>query len=144
MPCAILGRSPRRAGAQSQLLLAETVTFDSEERDLGRYGSPYRELVACARGGSSARSSSGYRTELIQHNGTWQLGVDLGELEPLLVQLFQTLGEWLEDSRVDSLLLHFDDRQYTLLRPAKDRHRTRPPPSSSGSPSSRPRSSRGS
>ena len=64
---------------------------------------------------------SGYRTELIQHNGTWQLGVDLGELEPLLVQLFQTLGEWLEDSRVDSLLLHFDDRQYTLLRPAKDR-----------------------
>ena len=65
---------------------------------------------------------SGYRTELIQHNGTWQLGVDLGELEPLLVQLFQTLGEWLEDSRVDSLLLHFDDRQYTLLRPAKDRH----------------------
>jgi ANTAR domain len=62
-----------------------------------------------------------YRTELIQHNGTWQLGVDLGELGPLLVQLFQTLGEWLEDSRVDSLLLHFDDRQYTLLRPAKDR-----------------------
>ena len=79
-----------------------------------------------------------------QHNGTWQLGVDLGELEPLLVQLFQTLGEWLEDSRVDSLLLHFDDRQYTLLRPAKDRHRARQPPSSSGSPSSRPHSSRAS
>jgi len=64
---------------------------------------------------------TGYQTELIQHNGTWQLEVDLGELGPLLVQLFQTLGEWLEDSKVDSLLLHFDDRQYTLLRPAKDR-----------------------
>jgi hypothetical protein len=64
---------------------------------------------------------SDFRTELIQHNGTWQLGVDVGELEPLLVQLFETLGEWLEDSRVDSLLLHFHDRQYKLLRPAKDR-----------------------
>lgn len=31
------------------------------------------------------------------------------------------LGAWLEDSRVDSLLLHFEDRQYTLLRPAMDR-----------------------
>ena len=64
---------------------------------------------------------SDFQTELIQHNGTWQLGVDLGELEPLLVQLFETLGDWLEDSRVDSLLLHFHDRQYNLLRPAKDR-----------------------
>ena len=61
------------------------------------------------------------RTELISHNGTWQLEVDLGELGPLLVQLFQTLGEWLEDSKVDSLLLHFDDRRYTLLRPPQDR-----------------------
>lgn len=66
---------------------------------------------------------SGYRTELISQNGRWQLEVELGELGPLLVQLFQTLGEWLEDSSVDSLLLHFDNRQYTLLRPAKDRSR---------------------
>ena len=65
---------------------------------------------------------TGYRTELVAHNGTWQLEVDLGELGPLLVQLFQTLGEWLEDTKVDSLLLHFDDRQFTLLRPAKDRN----------------------
>ena len=59
---------------------------------------------------------TGYRTELVSHNGTWQLEVDLGELGPPLVQLFQTLGEWLEDSKVDSLLLHFDERRFTLLR----------------------------
>ena len=38
------------------------------------------------------------------------------------MQLFQTLAEWLEDTKVDSLLLHFEDRQFTLLRPAKDRN----------------------
>ena len=39
----------------------------------------------------------------------------------LLLKLFDTLGVWLDSEQVDSLLLHFDQRQYTLLRPSKDR-----------------------
>jgi ANTAR domain-containing protein len=39
------------------------------------------------------------------------------------VKLFETMGAWLDDEQVDSLLLHFDERQYTLLRPSKERLR---------------------
>jgi len=62
-----------------------------------------------------------YKTELVQQDGSWQLEVQLGELAALLLKLFDTLGSWLDSERVDSLLLHFDERQYTLLRPSKER-----------------------
>ena len=50
-----------------------------------------------------------------------QLCVQLGELAALLLKLFDTIGTWLDAEQVDSLLLHFDERQYTLLRPSKER-----------------------
>ena len=62
-----------------------------------------------------------YKTELVQHDGAWQVEVQLGELATLLLGLFDTIGSWLDDEQVDSLLLHFDERQYTLLRPSKER-----------------------
>jgi ANTAR domain-containing protein len=39
----------------------------------------------------------------------------------LLVKLFDMLGSWLDAERVDSVLIHFDERQYTLLRPSQER-----------------------
>jgi hypothetical protein len=63
-----------------------------------------------------------YRRELIQNEqGAWQVEVQLGELASLLLTLFDILGGWLEAEQVDSLLLHFDERQFVLLRPSKDR-----------------------
>jgi hypothetical protein len=64
-----------------------------------------------------------YETDLVQDDGTWQVEVELGELASLLVKLFNTLGVWLDASHVDSMQLHFDDRQFTLLRPSEDRLR---------------------
>jgi hypothetical protein len=62
-----------------------------------------------------------YKTEVVQNDGAWQVEVQLGELGAFLLPLFDSLGSWLDSERVDSLLLHFDERQYTLLRPSKDR-----------------------
>jgi ANTAR domain len=62
-----------------------------------------------------------YQAELVQQDGSWQVEVQLGELAALLVELFNTLGTWLEAEQVDSLFLHFDERQFTLLRPSKER-----------------------
>lgn len=62
-----------------------------------------------------------YKTDLVQQDGSWQVEVQLGELAALLLSLFDTLGTWLDTEKVDSILLHFDERQYTLLRPSKER-----------------------
>jgi hypothetical protein len=62
-----------------------------------------------------------YETKLVQQDGAWQVDVQLGELAALWLQLFDILGSWLDSEQVASLLLHFDERQYTLLRPSKDR-----------------------
>ena len=62
-----------------------------------------------------------YKAELVQQDGSWQVEVELGELAALLLKLFDMLGSWLDGEQVDSLLLHFDQRQYTLLRPSKER-----------------------
>jgi ANTAR domain len=62
-----------------------------------------------------------YKPELVQQDGVWQVEVRLGELGTLLVKLFDSIGSWLDSEQVDSLLLHFDQRQYTLLRPSKER-----------------------
>lgn len=66
---------------------------------------------------------SDYKTALVQQDGVWQVEVQLGELAGLLVRLFDSLGSWLDSEQVDSLLLHFDQRRYTLLRPSKERLR---------------------
>lgn len=39
----------------------------------------------------------------------------------MLLKLFDTLGSWLDSEHVDSISIHFDERQYTLLRPSKER-----------------------
>src|SRR3954469_21217016 len=115
-------RRPDEPAPRAQLLLAETVAFKARG-DGPLPGTTVRiENSTRAHAEALGTQLTAYRTELVSHNGSWQLEVDLGELGPLLVQLFQALGEWLEDSSVDSLLLHFDDRQFTLLRPPKDRH----------------------
>ena len=62
-----------------------------------------------------------YKTELVQQNGSWQVEVELGELTEVLLELFDTVGSWFDSEQVDSLLLSFGERQYTLLRPSKER-----------------------
>jgi hypothetical protein len=62
-----------------------------------------------------------YTTGLVQNDGAWQVEVQLGDLAALLLKLFDMIGSWLDTEQVDSLLLHFDERQYTLLRPSKER-----------------------
>src|SRR6266571_4060878 len=64
-----------------------------------------------------------YRTDVVQLDGSWQVEVQLGELAGMLLKLFGAIGSWLDGEQVDSLLLHFDQRHYTLLRPAKERLR---------------------
>ncbi len=62
-----------------------------------------------------------YDADLVQDQGAWQVEVQLGELAELLVKLFDDIGAWLTFEQVDSLLLHFDERRYTLLRPTSER-----------------------
>jgi hypothetical protein len=61
-----------------------------------------------------------YRTDLVQDDGSWRVEVDLDETEVLL-ELFDTVGLWFDSERVDTLLLSFGERQYTLLRPSTNR-----------------------
>src|SRR6266542_2230219 len=62
-----------------------------------------------------------YDANLVRHDDRWQVEVGLGELGALPLQLFATLGSWLDAEQADSLILHFDERQYALLRPSNDR-----------------------
>jgi ANTAR domain len=62
-----------------------------------------------------------YRSELVQENGAWQVEVQLDELAQALTRLFDAIGSWLDSEQIDSILLHFDERQFTLLRPSKER-----------------------
>jgi len=64
-----------------------------------------------------------YKTDLVQNDGAWQGEIQLGELAALLLRLFDTIGSWLDSEQVDSILLHFDERQFTLLRPSTERLR---------------------
>jgi hypothetical protein len=62
-----------------------------------------------------------YSTALVQSDGSWQVEVQLGELATALLKLFEALGSWLDGEQIDSILLHFDQRQFTLLRPSTER-----------------------
>lgn len=79
------------------------------------------EVSSRARNESLQRLLTDFETDVIQHDGSWQLVVQLGELGSLLVSLFDTMGSWLDAERVESLLIHFDERQYTLLCPSRER-----------------------
>lgn len=85
-----------------------------------------------------------YKSQLVQQDGAWQVEVELGELASLLLKLFDTLGVWLDSEQVDSVLLHFDERQYTLLRPSRTVCTARLRSCSNASPNSKPPSTRGS
>ena len=64
-----------------------------------------------------------YETDLVQDNGSWRVEVEIGELTEVLLALFDTVGSWFDAEQVDSLLLSVGERQYTLLRPSKERLR---------------------
>lgn len=85
-----------------------------------------------------------YKSELVQQDGAWQVEVEVGQLASLLLKLFETLGVWLDSEQVDSLLLHFDQRQYTLLRPSRTVCTARVRSCSNVSPNSKRPSARGS
>jgi hypothetical protein len=67
------------------------------------------------------RALTDYETDLVQQDGSWRVEVELGELTEVLLELFDKVGIWFDAERVDSLLLSFGERQYTLLRPSKER-----------------------
>lgn len=62
-----------------------------------------------------------YATELVERDGAWQVEVRAGELGTLLLRLFDRVGSWLDSEQMGSLLIHLDQRQYTFLRPSKER-----------------------
>jgi hypothetical protein len=64
-----------------------------------------------------------FETKVVENDGAWQVEVQLGELAGLLLRLFERIASWLDTEQIDSLLLHFDERQYTLLRPSDERLR---------------------
>jgi BMFP domain-containing protein YqiC len=76
-----------------------------------------------ARAESLNRVLADYKTDLVHDNGSWRVEVELGELTEVLLELFDTVGSWFDAEHVDSLLLSFGERQYTLLRPSKERLR---------------------
>jgi ANTAR domain len=67
------------------------------------------------------RALAEYQTDLVQQDGSWRVEVELGELTDVLLELFDRVGVWFDSERVDSLLLSFGERQYTLLRPSTNR-----------------------
>ena len=69
------------------------------------------------------RQLAGYEAGLVQHDGGWRVEVELGELTEQLLGLFDRVGVWFDAERVDSVLVSFGERQYTLLRPSKERLR---------------------
>jgi len=84
-------------------------------------GSVRIENSSRAHAESLLRTLRAYKAELVQQNGSWQVDVQLGELGPWLRDLFEGIGAWLTSEQVDSVVLHFDERQYTLLRPSRER-----------------------
>ena len=67
------------------------------------------------------RVLSDYETDLVHDSGSWRVELELGELTQVLLELFDAVGSWFDAERVESLVLSFGERQYTLLRPSKSR-----------------------
>lgn len=60
---------------------------------------------------------SDHASELVQENGSWQVELTLGPEAALLLTLFDTAQSWLVQESLASMILHFDDKSFTLLRP---------------------------
>jgi ANTAR domain len=58
-----------------------------------------------------------YDSELVKENGSWQVELTLGQEAKLLLSLFETMHGWLLQEKLASMIIHFDDRAFTLLRP---------------------------
>ena len=58
-----------------------------------------------------------FAPELVQIGQSWQVESLPGPETQAALDLFHTLGSWLESEQRASLTLHLDERAYTLLRP---------------------------
>ena len=58
-----------------------------------------------------------FAPELVQIGQSWQVEILPGTETQAALDLFHTLGSWLESEQRASLTLHLDERAYTLLRP---------------------------
>jgi hypothetical protein len=58
-----------------------------------------------------------FAPELVKIGQSWQVEIPPGPETQAALDLFHTLGEWLEREQRASLILHLDERAYTLLRP---------------------------
>jgi hypothetical protein len=58
-----------------------------------------------------------FAPELVKVGQSWQVEILLDPETSAALELFPTLGAWLERERRPSLTLHLDERAYTLLRP---------------------------
>jgi hypothetical protein len=58
-----------------------------------------------------------HTSELVQENGSWQVELLLGPEAKVLLGLFDTMQDWLVQAKLASMIIHFDGRAFTLLRP---------------------------
>jgi hypothetical protein len=58
-----------------------------------------------------------FSPELVKIGRSWQVEIHSGPETRAVLELFHTLGSWLEREQRSSLTLHVDERAYTLLRP---------------------------
>ena len=58
-----------------------------------------------------------YSSELVQENGSWQVELLLGPEAKLMLELFDTMQSWLVEAQLASMIVHFDHKAFTLLRP---------------------------
>ena len=58
-----------------------------------------------------------YSSELVQEKGSWQVELQLGPESKLLLELFDTMQSWLVQEQLASMIVHFDSKAFTLLRP---------------------------
>jgi hypothetical protein len=62
-----------------------------------------------------------FAPELVKVGQSWQVEILPGPETQAALELFHTLGAWLEREQRASLTLHIDERAYTLLRPVDER-----------------------
>ena len=60
---------------------------------------------------------AGYSSQLVQENASWQVELSLGPEAKLVLDLFDTAQTWLVREKLASMIVHFDGKAFTLLRP---------------------------
>jgi hypothetical protein len=72
--------------------------------------------------GESLQSAlTDFAPELVKVGQSWQVEILPGPETQAALELFHTLGAWLECEHRSSLTLHLDERAYTLFRPVDGR-----------------------